>query len=493
MQSSRRRLFHKLWALFSEPVWGLAFVLTSPVQAQVLGASPETATPVRSSQGATPLVMLTMARDHSLFFPAYNDFTDLTGDGVIDYRFNPNFEYLGLYNSYYCYTYNDNGGNNSNLMIGNQSYFKPAALAVTTVVSEKAVPGPCVASGQSDKWSGNWLNYVTTSRIDAMRVALYGGYREVDLDTSSNEPRTILRRAYIPQDGHAWAKEYTSVADDGYDIRLYTPLGLPLVTNGTQRRHFFGNLSSPMTKGATYQTRGGDNGVYTNNGNGYLSGLPVSTTAGTATAGPSATDWLNCATLDDCSKYPPLLRLIKNSATRVWRWASSERPVLNAIRTPINYAGYVTGYGNIGDLKGVEANATLIDNDLSLTDYTVRVQACATGMTNFVSGCRTYDDGFGNISYKPVGVLHDYGENGSLNFGLITGSYDKNLSGGRLRKNIGPFTDEVSGTTGRFLNPTNSLISQINKIRIRNFNNPSNPITVNGTTYQRPVPDYEYD
>lgn len=494
MQASRRRIFRRLWALLSASVFGLALFFASPVQCQVLGASPETAPPVRSSQGAAPLVLLTMARDHSLFFPAYNDLNDLTGDGVIDYRFNPNFEYLGLYNSYYCYSYT---GSNSNLAAGNSAYFNPTALAQAASVNGTTVPGPCVASGQSSTtWSGNWLNYVTTSRIDAMRVALYGGYREVDLDATSSEPRTILRRAYIPQDGHAWAKEYTSVANDGYDIRLYTPLGIPLVTNGIQRRHFFGNLTSPITKGATFRTTdsvNGVGGVYTHNGSGYFAGLYVPTTVGTTTATLSATDWLNCATLNNCSNYPPLLRIIKNSATSVWRWASSERPVLNAIATPINYAGYVTGYGNIGDAKGVEANAKLMDNDLTLTDYTVRVQACATGTTNFVSGCKAYTDGSGNITYKPVGVLHDYGENGSLNFGLITGSYDKNLSGGRLRKNMGSFVNEVSTTSGKFLNPTNSLISQINNIRIRNFNNPSNPITVNGTIYQRPVPDYTND
>ena len=475
MQASRRRIFRRLWALLSASVCGLALFFAMPVQCQVLGVSPETALPVRSSQGAAPLVLLTMARDHSLFFPAYNDLIDLTGDGVIDYRFNPNFEYLGLYNSYYCYSYT---GRNSNLAAGNSAYFNPTALAQAASVNGTTVPGPCVASGQSTTWSGNWLNYVTTSRIDAMRVALYGGYREVDLDATSSEPRTILRRAYIPQDGHAWAKEYTSAVNDGYDIRLYTPLGIPLVTNGNQRRHFFGNLTSPVVKNETTPAS-----AYTNSGT-----LPLVWQQNSV-----PTTGISCATLSDCSNYPPLLRVIQNSATSVWRWASSERPVLNAIATPISFAGYVTGYGNIGDGKGTAANATLMDGNLTLTDYTVRVQACATGNTNFINGCKAYTDGSGNISYKPIGVLHDYGENGSLNFGLITGSYDKNLSGGRLRKNMGSFVDEVSATSGRFLNPTNSLISQINNIRIRNFNNPSNPIVVNGTTYQRPVPDYAND
>ncbi len=106
---------------------------------------------------------------------------------------------------------------------------RPCAIRIAgedTYITDKFTPGadgrslgPC--SGSSH-WSGNWLNYATTSRIDALRKVFYGGYREVDTDSE-----TILRRAYIPQDAHSWAKEYTSVAVDGYDISDYTPLSLP--------------------------------------------------------------------------------------------------------------------------------------------------------------------------------------------------------------------------------------------------------------------------
>ena len=127
-----------------------------------------------------------------------------------------------------------------------------------------------------DKWSGNWLNYITTARIDSMRKVLYGGYREVDSTT-----QTILRRAYIPQDAHSWAKEYTSEAVDGYRIKDYTPLDKP----DDKKRHFFGNL-----------------------------------TANAST---------NCATLSNCSDMPPLMSVVTNSGKRVWEWASKERPVLD--------------------------------------------------------------------------------------------------------------------------------------------------------------------
>jgi type IV pilus assembly protein PilY1 len=93
------------------------------------------------------------------------------------------------------------------------------------------------------QWSGNWLNWATTSRMDAVRKVLYGGYR----DGNGSDNSTILRRAYVPQDAHSWAKEYTSEANDGYNIADYTPLTAPVKDKKdsatTVRRHFFGNLT----------------------------------------------------------------------------------------------------------------------------------------------------------------------------------------------------------------------------------------------------------
>ena len=419
-----RVLMHlrRLGRVYLALAWAAAVLQAPPAAAGgVLGDSPETTYPVNAGQSATPLVMLTMSRDHTLFFPAYDDVSDLDGDGIIDFRFKPTFEYLGLYNPYYCYAYSGSG---------NGGLFAPPpdpndGIAVPTIVGGKKVPGPCVSSGQSSYWSGNFLNYVTTSRIDALRIVLYGGYRETDTaTTASGTGSTILRRAYIPQDGHAWAKEYTSYLVDGYYINQYTPLAQP----STDRRHFFGNLTSTLDALK--------NGNYSYSGNDY------------PPKGKS------CSTLNDCSDYPPLIRVITNSDKRVWQWASSQRPVLNNIAYPklwndINVTSYGAG---------------------TLSEYTVRVSVCTAGYTN---GCKAYVSG-GYTTYKPTGVLHDYGENGSMDFGLLTGSYDTNMSGGRLRKNISSFAAEVNAN-GTFAYPTNSLVKQINNLRIRNFNNQSIP------------------
>ncbi len=121
----------------------------------------------------------------------------------------------------------------------------------------------CTTTG--DYWSGDFLNYLTTSRMDALRRVLYGGYRSTDTATE-----TVLERARIPQDAHSWGKEYESIARDGYDIRQYAPLNLP--ASGT--RHLLANV-----------------------------------------------------TLKDDVDQKSLLRVLTNSNYRIWNWVAIERPV----------------------------------------------------------------------------------------------------------------------------------------------------------------------
>ena len=333
--------------------------------------------PLSAQPAAKPMIMMALGRDHRLFYEAYNDASDIDGDGVVDIRFKPAVTYLGLFNSNYCYSHND-----ANTDSGE---FTPTALASGT-------SRICSHSGNGGgRWSGNWLNYVTTSRIDALRVVLYGGMR--DVDTTS---KTVLRRAYIPQDAHSWAKEYTSTTTDGYAIENYTPLSQP--TGSGTRRHFFGNLTETKST--------------------------------------------NCATLSDCSGRPPWMSVIENSNKRVWEWASTERPVLDG-----------------------SANGTR-------TDRTVRVEVCKSG---FTQGCKLY-----GTTRKPIGILHDFGDSDQVLFGLMTGSYDSNLQGGRLRKVMSSFKDEVDQTTGIY-NSSAPIVQTINNLRILNFNNGRTDQIYNGS------------
>jgi len=43
--------------------------------------------------GSPPLVMLVLGRDHKLYLEAYNDASDLDGDGALDVGYNPAIDY----------------------------------------------------------------------------------------------------------------------------------------------------------------------------------------------------------------------------------------------------------------------------------------------------------------------------------------------------------------------------------------------------------------
>ncbi|MFS2159867.1 pilus assembly protein [Pseudomonas sp. Pseusp122] len=168
--------------------------------------------PLFVNNAVPPLNMLVVGRDHKLFFPAYNDASDLDGDGSIDIRYKPSIDYLGYFDSFKCYTYNNSG------------YFSPSGTTTTANLKK-------CGSG----WSGDYLNYLTTSRADALRKVLYGGYRYVDTVS-----QTILSRAYITTDAHTWGKEYIGAGStaqlltaNGYLLSDYTPLSNPGAGNYT--------------------------------------------------------------------------------------------------------------------------------------------------------------------------------------------------------------------------------------------------------------------
>lgn len=315
--------------------------------------------PVEAAQVVPPSVMLVMGRDHKLYYEAYNDASDLDDDGTLDIRYTPAIEYYGYFDSYKYYEY-DSGNDR----------FEPAGPA-----SDKKAP-------VGDYWSGDFLNYLTMSRMDAVRKVLYGGYRSVDTDSE-----TVLERAYIPDDTHAWGKEYSDSATDGYSISDYTPLSEP----SAGKRHLFATGS---------RIARGDAG------------------------------------------YAPLLRVKENSDKRIWDWVSAP-------------SGQIMGDGPVGTPEN---------------EYTVRVLVCDSGMLE--SNCTEYPD-----SNKPTGLLQNYGETGQMNFGLLTGSYEKHLSGGVLRKNIGPITDEINALTGQFEYKTSSvqgIIKTIDNFQIIGFDHGTN-------------------
>ena len=520
--------------------------------------------PLFVTTNVPPLTMLVMGRDHKLYYEAYNDASDLNGDGIVDVGYQGyhglkkgvgdnylNVDYYGYFNSYVCYDYN-----------GSTGQFEPKSAKSA---ADMAIKDKTCAGGAAGEWSGDFLNYVTTARIDAMRKVFYGGKRAAGGDTST---RTILERTHIPQDAHAWGKEFSN--NSGYKISDYTNLEEPAV--GTY--HLFANVSLSSTIS------------------------PYGSNSGT-----------------------PRLRVLNDTKHRVWEWLSKERPVAgsrciaslenansevncstaasnwsivpdstfnNLTRTFYNISGYgghpsdnnsfiklekdyaipskifgtnstdsptqINGSGNPfgsndyymaifdGNIKvsstgtyqfavdgddAVEitindgitdyvvgwygghgsnnSDANLTNYSMSvyliagvdytfkfrmeemtggdsyylywkqpipasnITDYIVRTQVCTDidkNVSHETNSCQPYPNG----TYKPVGLLHDFGEDDTMMFGLLSGSYENNLDGGVLRKAMSSFKDEVDLTTGQFDTSVNGIVSTLDKLRVMNYN-----------------------
>ncbi|SEK68911.1 type IV pilus assembly protein PilY1 [Pseudoxanthomonas sp. GM95] len=142
-------------------------------------------TPLYLGQSQPPLMMLVMSRDEQLFNKAYADYTDLNGDQVLDTTYQDAFSYSGYFDPNRCYTYSNGTfsmpGNNNAIATGDNKHY-------------------CNGS----RWSGNFLNWITMSRLDVLRFVLYGGKRYAEANGS-----TTLERATIPSDLHAWVKTYS--------------------------------------------------------------------------------------------------------------------------------------------------------------------------------------------------------------------------------------------------------------------------------------------
>ncbi len=370
-------------------LWAVALTLllghpSAAIAGKIMQSNLDPFRPLAIQSTSAPLNMLVLGRDHKLWYEAYNDASDLMETGVYDVGYkgwkllnategakqgNFYIDYYGYFDSYTCYTYN-----------ATNHRFEP---------SEKTATKKCTS-----KWSGDFLNYLTTSRMDALRKVLYGGTRSTDTATE-----TVLRRAYIPQDAHSWGKEYTSQAVDGYLISDYTPLAAP----SANKRHLFANTTANGT-------------------NGGIANLP-------------------------------LLRFLPNRAERVWNWVSKNAPVSGTTIT--------TATGE--DTVSFTENRTTLTDSLKGGFWNVQVQVCKSA-TLKEDNCKQY-----GTSWKPTGLLQQYGDSDAMRFGLLTGSYSKNLAGGVLRKNIGQFSDEVDASNGVFLKPAKGIVTALDALRIHGF------------------------
>ncbi|WP_175546995.1 pilus assembly protein [Modicisalibacter ilicicola] len=316
--------------------------------------------PPNAKANVDPRSMIVMSRDHQLFFKAYTDWSDIDNDGIIDDTYKSSINYYGYFDSQSCYEYSDALENGA---------FK----RVKATNDDYTCPG-------NKHWSGNFLNWVSMTRMDILRKVLYGGKRLRDTVADT----TILERAYLPYDAHSFVK----VVSDQNILNKNTPL------NGES------SFSFCNTTGYTGNKQSKD--------------------------------------IDK----PPLLRVAEGK----WdNWASNER--------------WQCLWKN--ERRQGEQGKRPEEDDGD--EYRVRIEVCTEAVTS-TDECTLYS---GSVYPKPTGLLHEFAD--GVDFGLFSGSYEKNLSGGVLRANTKKFSEEFDAGSGVFISDFTGIVSNINAFRVSRY------------------------
>jgi|GEM_PF-3009068 len=428
------------------------------------------ATPFWLEGRTVPLVMLVLERDWKMFYPAYNNLSDLDGDGALDIGFNPKVTYVGYFDSNSCYIYNRSGAPANPMERGlfvrvgpttPQTEAEAASLAVsrgidtdTNLTYPNSVHGVCGGPGSGTRaqglgeWHGNWLNYAMTSRMDAIRRVLYGGKRSSDTAT-----QTILEMVRVPANANVWGGEL--YADDLWEE--YAP------SSPWYAIELFTGFNPPVSRAMHFWARGD-----------YYWKTPM---YNTTTPTPSSTTTQQNST----TKNPkPLFRVVTNipsnnvhpflkSKIRHWDWTGD-----HASDNSIPSDGHVANSKDRD--SGLTNNSFMAggggSNQLAW-HFAAQVQVCAPGPGNIseTEGCKAYGS-----SYKPIGLLQEYGEAGRMFFGLVTGSISHGPNGGYgekdgyryrggvVRHHIQNFSNYVNESTGVIVRP--GLIDTIDAFEI---------------------------
>jgi type IV pilus assembly protein PilY1 len=257
-------------------------------------------------------------------------------------------------------------------------------------------------------WAGNFLNWATMTRMDVVRRILYGGYRSTD-----SAAATVLERAYLPTDAHSFAKHYS-----GPDIARLTPFG----------------VSQISICNTTLGGGGANQRSHTNTN-------------------------------------PPLMRV---AAGNYQLWNNNERwQCYWAEEKDAGWSSDPADKARTGldaEIRNPSRSAVGLGAALGGPDFIVRVQSCVGGGEGSKASserCLRYPSG----NRKPIGLLHDYGQDDRMMFGLMTGSFERNVSGGVLRRNVGRFRDEVNAETdGTFKPGANGIVWNIDRLRIYGYN-----------------------
>jgi type IV pilus assembly protein PilY1 len=364
-----------------------------------------------------------------------------TPGGSTDATYSNTKEYLGYYDAESCYVYND---------APTETFTAPQTVSDFKRFDRS---GPATARKCANAFSGNFLNWASSSAIDMLRLALSGGDRYID--TSS---LTVLQRAVIPNGDPIcmWnssnfpAKRLTK---DGGSVGSYwgaVPTAMINAANGsdiyvanTLNRIYFGtSQTGSCTNTSAYSLAAGSSSSKGPLGNVVTTNLPSGA--------------VECAVEGGTCNFSGIKEVwygAKVSGTNKWYAfpASNGVSCTNAaLADPYPSQGkkcYITNYSGSWTPPS-SANALNSDGF-----FYARVQVCnaSAGVlqdSRDYNLCRQYPNG----NYKPTGVIQKYSDQIRLAaFGYLidqVASYNNGRYGGVLRapmKYVGNKTYDYTG------------------------------------------------
>lgn len=286
--------------------------------------------------------------------------------------------YLGLFDKDKCYDYDSGNG-----------YFVPVSSSTTH---------ECAGH-----WSGNFLNWVSMTGLDAFRYAMTGGNRAIDTPTL-----TVLERTH--QSGQGGTGNFAN--------KTFNPSTNAQFANAT-----------PFSFNTTYTVVNQGKGVTMT-----LSGTETTTTSNTAPQTFNATttckpSWT--ATAPYCSQFKATVDGTERTGTcTAWSGAGTNaNPYICTAFSNFSTINVAPGFNSTGCInKGstggkyfcrnydtkftYDVTTTTTTNNVIANTYNVRVKVCDTA-AGLEPNCAQY-----GTSYKPIGVIQENGE--KMRFGVFS-------------------------------------------------------------------------
>lgn len=474
-----------------------------------------------------PMIMLNMSKDHQLFYRAYDEFSDLDGDSIPETTYKHAFTYYGYFDPYKCYNYSGTSNKFSPASVNTDKYctgnWSGNFLNWATMTRMDVVRKVLYGGLRSTDSASSTILERSSLPTDAHSFAKY--YKGSDLtqltpfsatqlasdknisDYNDNNARRVIQ--YVAGDnklhrfspGTAPAAATASTCESKVDAFFQDNLD----SRPTQYHCITHRMA--FTTAFTIEIGDQIRAVNADNTAQYMEGFAVevdlvngwftmvveptgfvaspavtirkwniknltqtsATICNTTLGNNLTTEYLpfnsNASTNGDShtNVNPPLMRIAKGDY-QLWnaneRWQcywSGEKGASNGNNVS------VTGLGASASNPNKSSQGVVISG--SGPDFIVRVDACVSSALIGTESCKEYPSG----NFKPIGLLHEYGEGNLAEFGLMTGSFAKNISGGTLRSNMQSFRNEVNHTTNGTFTATQGIVYTMNKLRVYGY------------------------